>query len=80
LHKAAELPGKTPLKLGLALHFQAGLSKSKSGLRLTSKLKTEFRIPDRSARLAVKKLEAAGLIVVERKAGQCLRVTILDSG
>jgi hypothetical protein len=80
LLKAAELSGKTPLKLGLALHFQAGLENSKSELRLTTKLKNEFRIPVRSARLAVKKLEAAGLIAVERKAGQCLKVTILDVG
>ena len=80
LLKTMSLGGKTPLKLGLALHFQAGLEKSKSELRLTTKLKNEFRIPVRSARLAVKKLEAAGLIAVERKAGQCLRVTILDIG
>jgi hypothetical protein len=80
LLKAAALSGKSPLLLALALHFQAGLMSSKSDIRLTSKLKNEFALPDRTARLAVKKLEAAGLIAVERKAGQCLRVTILDNG
>ena len=80
LLKAMSLPGISPLKLGLALHFQAGLENSKSRLRLTTKLKNEFSLPDRTARLAVKELEAAGLIAVERKAGQCLSVTILDDG
>ena len=80
LKRVAALPGKTPLLIALALHYQSGLSKSKSGLRLTSKLRGEFKIPDRSARLAVKTLETAGLVSVERNPGQCLKVSILDSG
>lgn len=79
LLKAAALSGKSPLLLALALHFQAGLTKSKSDIRLTSKLKNEFSLRERTARNAVKNLEAAGLIAVERKAGQCLSVTILDN-
>ena len=75
---AAALPGKAPLLVGLALHFQAGLSGSRSGLRLTSKLRKEFRIPDRTARRGVRRLETAKLIDVERKPGRCLVIDILD--
>ena len=78
LKKAAECPGKNPLLLALALCYQAGLSRSKAELRLTSKLKREFGIPDRSARQALQQLEAAGLVQVERNPGRCLTVTILD--
>lgn len=80
LTKVAALPGKTPLILGLALHFEAGLAKSKSKLRLTTKLRERFAIPERSARDALKKLEAAGLVSVERQPGRCNVVSILDDG
>ena len=78
LLKAASVAGKRPLELALALHFQAGLTRTKSMVRLTSKLKDEFGIPDRSARDALQKLESAGLVAVERRPGRCLTVSILD--
>lgn len=80
LKKAAALRGKSPLLLGLALHFQAGLCGSKSGLRLTTKLRAEIGIPDRSATRTIEQLETAGLVSVERNPGQCLKVSVLDSG
>jgi DNA-binding transcriptional ArsR family regulator len=76
---ASDLRGKSPMKLALAIHFQAGLENSKTDIRLTKKLRQEFGISDRTVSRALGRLEDAGLVSVQRKTGRCHVVTIRDS-
>ena len=78
LTPACALPGKA-LATGLALWYLSGLRKGrKDGLRLTTKVLERFHV-DRSAKCrALKALEKAGLVRVERKARKNPVVTIVD--
>ncbi len=76
--KAMQIPGRTALPLGLSLWFQAGLEGTRNDLRLTAKLKGKFSLKDRSVTAALRSLESAGLVSVQRPPGQCVRITILD--
>lgn len=78
LRKANSLPGHTALPLGLCLWHQAGLERSKADLRLTTKLKGQFELKDRSVTDALKALEKAELVSVQRPPGRCAIVTILE--
>ena len=69
LLQVAQLPGKAPLLIALALFYLAGLRKTKRGLRLTKKTWEQFGIKRRSSYNALNALEAAGLVSVERKTG-----------
>lgn len=80
LQRAAELPGKSPFQLGIALWYQAGLERSRSDLRLTRKLLSVFGLKRRTAYNALTRLESAGLVLVERPPGSCRVVNILDNG
>lgn len=77
LKKTHLLPGNTALPLGLLVWFQAGLERRKYGLKLAPKLKGHFGLKDRAVYDAIKVMESAGLISVQRPPGSCLRVTIL---
>ena len=78
LKKVGALPGKSPLLLGLALTYQAGLERSTEGLRLTRKLLDVFSLSKRTAHDALNRLEEAGLVSVKRPPGQCRVVNITD--
>ena len=75
---AAELPGKSPLILGLAIRHQAGLLKTDCDVRITGSLLAKFGLERRTARIAMHHLESAGLVTVERPPGKCRLVTIVD--
>jgi DNA-binding transcriptional ArsR family regulator len=79
LNRASELRGKAPLKLGLALWFQAGLRRSAENIRLTKRLRRQFGIKDRSVYNALAALESEGLISADRKRGRYTRVSLIDS-
>jgi hypothetical protein len=79
LERVGMLPGKSPLLLGLALRYQAGLEGSTKGLRLTGKLLSVFKLSKRTAHDALNRLEAAGLVSARRPPGQCRVVDIIDN-
>jgi len=81
LSRAALLPGKSPLLIGLALFYLAGLRKTQRGLKLTKKTWEQFGIKRRTSYDALEALEAledAGLVSVERKSGSSPVVDILS--
>ena len=78
LQRVAELPGKSPLAVALAVWHQAGLKKTHHSLRLCPAYVEHFGLQRRAAYNGLRALEQAGLVSVSRKAGQCARVTILS--
>lgn len=77
LTRAARLPGKYPLLVGLALWFMAGVRTCRE-IKLTRGLLTRFGIKRKSGYAALRALEAEGLIQVTRLRGRRSSVTILD--
>jgi hypothetical protein len=80
LSRACELPGPQVVEVALAIWFLQGLPKrGEEGLKLTSKTLKRFHVRNRSTKSrALKALEEAGLIRVERRPNQNPLVTILD--
>ena len=76
LNEAAKLPGKT-LNLGLAIWWLAGMAKTKT-FKLTGKALGHVGISRDAASDAIKRLEAQGLIRVQRSPGQRPTVEILS--
>jgi hypothetical protein len=74
--RAAKLPGKA-LAVALALWFAAGLAKSRT-IKLTAASLDRFVVNRYSAYRGLGALERAGLVTVERHAGRCPMVTLLD--
>ena len=74
---ASHLPGKA-INVALALMWLSGLNKCKDDLKLTKTAYNLFNISRPTANKALKNLENAGLIKVERKVGRKNRITILD--
>ena len=77
IQEACQLPGKSTNCTALAIWYQAGLQKTKVHVKVCARLLTDFGVPKRTFYDAVKRLEEAQLIQVNRKRGQCLRITIL---
>jgi DNA-binding MarR family transcriptional regulator len=79
LCQASRLPGKTPA-VALALWFKAGTSKaSNPTVKLTGALRRRFGVGRKAASRALDRLETEGLVSVDRHAGRCPRVTILEA-
>ncbi len=78
LAKASALGGKGPLAVGLVVWFLAGLKKTRSELKLTTKNLLRLGVNRKLAYRGVKKLEQAGLLRVTRKHGSSPVVSILD--
>jgi CRP-like cAMP-binding protein len=76
LNAAAKLPGKT-LNLGLAIWWLAGMAKTKA-FKLTGKALVQLGVSRDAASSALKRLEAQGLIRVQRSPGQRPTVEILS--
>lgn len=76
LNKAANLPGKS-LHVALALRFWAGIKKTQTVV-LSNIALNSFGITRYSKKRALKNLELAGLVIVERHTGRAPIVTILD--
>jgi hypothetical protein len=78
LSVAAKLPGKA-LAVGLWLWFSSGLTRSPTIKFSVSHLE-DWGVPPSTARRALKSLEGAGLVRVERLPGCKARVTIITDG
>lgn len=74
--KAASLPGKYPLAVGLAIWFRSGLENKQTGIPLTTKTIERFHVNRQAGYRALATLEAAGLVSVDRKPGRCPLVSI----
>jgi DNA-binding transcriptional ArsR family regulator len=74
---ACDLGGKT-LATALAIRYMQGLKKT-APIKVTTETLTRFFCVDRSAKArALKALESAGLITIERKQGKKPIITILE--
>ena len=78
LLRVMELPGKSPLAVSLAIWFKAGIEKRRT-IRITGRLLNQFHIHPDTSRRALSKLEAAHLVTVDRHAGRCPIVTLLEA-
>ena len=77
LDPVLSMHSRTPLALAVALWFQSGLEQSNT-VRLTHKLRQRFRLPARSIPKALKHMETAGLVRVDRQPGRCHVIEILE--
>jgi DNA-binding GntR family transcriptional regulator len=75
---ATALPGRYPLAVALVIRFRAGLEKTGSKLRLTSKMLERFGINRQAGYRALATLKDAGLVIVDRKSGRCPLVSIRE--
>lgn len=76
LVRAGNLPGKA-LFVGLILHFQKGLTRTRR-FRFSLTRLSRYGIASSTASRALRHLETAGLVAVERRVGAVAWVTILD--
>ncbi len=76
LNATAKLPGKT-LNVGIAIWWLAGMAKTKT-FKLTGKALKQLEVSREAASDALKRLEARGLIRVQRSPGQRPTVEILS--
>jgi hypothetical protein len=77
LTHASMLPGKS-LQVGIALWYLKGLKKN-SVVKLTNVTLSEFGVKKDAKRRALKSLEEAGLVSIERYTGKNPIVTILNT-
>ena len=75
---ATALPGKYPLAVALVVRFRAGLEKTGTELRLTSKMLEQFGINRQAGYRALSVLDEAGLVTVGRKPVRCPLVSIRE--
>lgn len=78
LCRAARLPGKA-LAVSLALWSQAGVERDRC-VKLTTRLRSRFGVGRQASYRALRALEAAGLVSVERHAGRSPTVCLLRAG
>jgi hypothetical protein len=78
LSRLCRLNGGKVVATGLAIWFQAGLQRAREGIRLTSKGLKRFGVTRQAKWEALKALEVAGLIAVERKGKKSPLVTVLS--
>ena len=77
LTAAAQLSGKAPVAVGLAIWFESGRRKSNE-VKLTTAILQRFAVKRKSKYSALKSLEEAGLIRVRREPRKNPVVTILE--
>jgi hypothetical protein len=78
--RAAALPGKAPLLVGLSLWRLKGLKPGRDTVMLDNAALEPFRIDPAAKSRAVRALEKAGLVSVTRRKGRFPRVTLLVTG
>jgi hypothetical protein len=76
LDRAGQLPGRA-LAVGLILWLKAGMA-GKRTVRLCQSRPDGLGLNQDSTRRGVRALERAGLIMVQRRPGQGLEITLLD--
>src|ERR1043166_1065444 len=74
--KAGKLPGKA-LAIGMLLHFESGLNRSKI-VRFRPQLAGRFGFHRDTAKRAIRQLQKAKLIQVTHTPGQCLTIELVD--
>ena len=74
--RAAALPGKV-LAVGMAIWFKRGLTGTPENIAVTEKLAVRYGVKRKARYRALKMLEGAGLIEVDRQKGRSPRVTLL---
>jgi hypothetical protein len=77
LTRAMALPGKA-LAVGLMLWLQSGITRRRTVLFCLARAAAEG-IPTTTARRGMRRLEAAGLVMVQQRPGRGLEVTLLDA-
>jgi hypothetical protein len=77
LGAAAKLPGRAPLATALAIMFEVGRRRS-SEIMLTTAILQRFGVARKSKYRALKRLQSAGLIVVNQLPHRNPVVTIVD--
>lgn len=77
LEQAARLAGKA-LAVGLLLWLEAGCRKART-VPLCLRRGEQMGVNRQAVRRALRSLEVAGLVAVERNAGRCLAVTLLEA-
>jgi hypothetical protein len=73
---AVQLPGKA-LAVAAIIHFEAAKQHTRE-IKLTGRMTENFNIRQMARQRAIAALEAAGLILIERKRGSSPMVTIID--
>ena len=75
--KAASIPRRNALVVGIVLWWLAGMRGSRSQLVLCVKRCFPFGLKRKGVERGLRDLESAGLIRVERRRGHCVRVELL---
>ncbi len=79
LIRAANLPGKSPVLIGLMLFHLAGLRRTRERLSLSARQMKQFGIANsQTVRKALRALQQAGLVNIEQLPGRSRLVTILE--
>jgi hypothetical protein len=78
LEKAANLPGKGPLAVALAIRFESGRRGNAPSVRLTNSLAARFGVSRKAKYAALLALEGAGLIKVDRSPKRTPTVSIIE--
>ena len=73
---AADLPGKC-VHVGLLLWYESGLTRDRT-VKVTRTLLGRLQVKRDAGRRAINRLEAAGLVAVDRGVGRSPLVTIID--
>ena len=76
---AATVPGAASLKIAVALWYLVGLQKT-NGVKLTGRTLKMFKVHPGTASRALRRLEEAELVHVDRGPGRCPVVTLLQIG
>jgi hypothetical protein len=77
--RAARIPRRNAVLVGLVLHYLSGLRNERDGLVLTVRRCQPFGLGRKGVQRGLADLEAAGLIRVSRTAGQSPRVDIVST-
>jgi DNA-binding transcriptional ArsR family regulator len=77
---AAKRCGLLALTVGLLLWFRKGCTRSTDGLTVSERQYREFGLSRQTFAVGLSRLESAGLVTVERKAGRKSRITLCTAG
>jgi hypothetical protein len=78
--RAANIPRRNALVVGMVLWHLAGLRSERAGLVLCAQRCKPFGLGRKAVERGLRDLEVAGLIRVDRGAGRCPRVDVIGQG
>ncbi len=76
--RAANIPRRNALVVGLALWYLAGMRSDHTGLVLCVKRCEPFGLGRKAVERGLRDLEGVGLVRIDRSVGKCPRVELLD--